>query len=90
MQLWMRQAVLILNKNKYTLDGLNFSFKVQFEDRAKVSTAQMEIRNLAPSTRAALKKGDPVILSAGYRGDVGCIFVGAVAEYAHSLGQQNL
>ena len=37
MQLWMRQAVLILNKNKYTLDGLNFSFKVQFEDRAKVS-----------------------------------------------------
>ena len=85
MQLWMRQAVLILNKNKYTLDGLNFSFKVQFEDRAKVSTAQMEIRNLAPSTRAALKKGDPVILSAGYRGDVGCIVVGAVAEYAHSL-----
>ena len=85
MQLWMRQAVLILNKNKYTLDGLNFSFKVQFEDRAKVSTAQLEIRNLAPSTRAALKKGDPVILSAGYRGDVGCIFVGAVAEYAHSL-----
>ena len=85
MQLWMRQAVLILNKNKYTLDGLNFSFKVQSEDRAKVSTAQLEIRNLAPSTRAALKKGDPVILSAGYRGDVGCIFVGAVAEYAHSL-----
>lgn len=85
MKLWMRQASLTLNKSRYTLDGLNFSFKVQFEDRAKVSTAQIEIRNLAPSTRAALKKGDPVILTAGYEGDVGCIFVGAVAEYAHTL-----
>lgn len=85
MKLWMRQATLTLNKNRYTLDGLNFSFKVQFEDRAKVSTAQIEIRNLAPSTRAALKKGDPVILTAGYERDVGCIFVGAVAEYAHAL-----
>lgn len=84
MRLWMRQAVLILNKNKYTLDGLNFSFKVQFEDRAKVSTAQLDIHNLAPSTRASLKKGDPVILSAGYQGDVGCIFVGAVLDYSHT------
>ena len=57
----MRKAVLSLLL--WTLSLIHiFSFKVQFEDRAKVSTAQMEIRNLAPSTRAALKKGDPVIL----------------------------
>ena len=39
MRMWLRQATLTLGSNQYTLDGLNFSFKVQFEDRAKVSTA---------------------------------------------------
>ena len=39
--------------------------------------------NLSPSTRASLKKGDAVIITAGYKGDVGCIFVGAIADYSH-------
>ena len=55
MRMWLRQATLTLGSNQYTLDGLNFSFKVQFEDRAKVSTAQLEVYNLSPSTRASLK-----------------------------------
>ena len=80
MRMWLRQATLTLGGNQYTLDGLNFSFKVQFEDRAKVSTAQLEVYNLSPSTRASLKKGDAVIITAGYKGDVGCIFVGAIAD----------
>lgn len=84
MRMWLRQATLTLGSNRYTLDGLNFTFKVQFEDRAKVSTAQLEVYNLAPSTRASLKKGDPVIITAGYQGDVGCIFVGAVADFSHN------
>ena len=83
MRMWLRQATLTLGGNQYTLDGLNFSFKVQFEDRAKVSTAQLEVYNLSPSTRASLKKGDAVIITAGYKGDVGCIFVGAIADYSH-------
>ena len=90
MRLWMRQANLTLNKNRYTLDGLDFSFKVQMEDRAKVSTAQLEIRNLSPTTRASLKKGDPVILTAGYEGDVGCIFVGAIMEFSHALDSMDI
>lgn len=75
MRMWLRQAILIIGSNQYTLDNMNFKFEVAFEDRAKVSTAKVEINNLAPSTRAAMKKGDPIILSAGYKGDVGCIFV---------------
>ena len=75
MRMWLRQATLTLGGNQYTLDGLNFSFKVQFEDRAKVSTAQLEVYNLSPSTRASLKKGDAVIITAGYKGDVGWVIV---------------
>lgn len=84
MKMWLRQAFLTLGRSRYTLDGLNFTFKVMFEDRAKVSTATLEAYNLAPSTRASLKKGDTVIITAGYKGDVGCIFVGAVAEFSHT------
>lgn len=84
MKMWLRQASLTLGRSRYTLDDLNFAFKVMFEDRAKVSTATLEAYNLAPSTRASLKKGDAVIITAGYKGDVGCIFVGAVAEFSHA------
>lgn len=85
MRMWLRQASITLGSSRYTLDGLNFTFKVLFEDRAKVSTAQLEVYNLSPTTRASLKKGDPVIITAGYKDDVGCIFVGAVADYSHTL-----
>ena len=84
MKLWMRQANLTIGKNRYTLDGLNFTFKVQFEDRAKVSTAQLEVYNLSPSTRKSMKKGDAVIITAGYKDDVGCIFVGAISDFTHT------
>jgi hypothetical protein len=84
MKMWLRQASLVLGQNKYTIDGLNFAFKVMFEDRAKVSTATLEVHNLSPSTRASMKKGDTVIITAGYKGDVGSIFVGAIADYSHT------
>ena len=58
MRMWLRQATLTLGGNQYTLDGLNFSFKVQFEDRAKVSTAQLEVYNLSPSTSCLLYTSD--------------------------------
>jgi len=32
MSFWIRDATLVLGSNKYTLDGLNFSFEVPFED----------------------------------------------------------
>lgn len=90
MRMWLRQAILIIGSNQYTLDNMNFKFEVAFEDRAKVSTAKVEINNLAPSTRAAMKKGDPIILSAGYKGDVGCIFVGEIADFSHEYGDLDI
>lgn len=33
--------------------------------------------------KGVAEKGDAVIITAGYKGDVGCIFVGAIADYSH-------
>jgi hypothetical protein len=70
-----------LGGSQYTLDDLNFKFEVSFEDRPMTTTARLEIYNLAPGKRATLAKGMPVILSAGYKADIGTIFVGEIAKH---------
>lgn len=83
MSFWLRDATLVLGSNKYTLDGLNFSFEVPFEDSDEPPVATVKMMNLSENTRNGIKKNDPVILNAGYQGDVGCILVGKVAGVKH-------
>ena len=83
MSFWIRDATLVLGSNKYTLDGLNFSFEVPFEDSDEPPVATVKVMNLSENTRNGIKKNDPVILNAGYRGNIGCILVGKVAGLKH-------
>ena len=83
MSFWLRDATLVLGSNKYTLDGLNFSFEVPFEDSDEPPVAPVTVINLSENTRNGINKNDPVILNAGYQGDVGCILVGKVAGVKH-------
>ena len=86
MRFWRQQATLQIGISRYLLDDLRFSFEVMSEDDAGVPICKLEIYNLAPSTRAAVAKGVPVIVNAGYQGDVGSIFVGSVASFSHEEG----
>ncbi len=83
MAFWIRDATLVIGGNKYTLDGLHFSFDIPFDDSDEPPVATVKVMNLSESTRAGMKKNDPVILNAGYRGDVGCILVGNLAGLKH-------
>lgn len=83
MAFWIRDATLIIGHNKYTLDGLDFSFEIPFEDSDEPPVATVTVTNLSPDTRANIKKNDPVVLNAGYVGDVGCILVGKVVGLKH-------
>ena len=83
MSFWIRDATLVIGNNKYTLDGLNFSFEIPFEDSDEPPVATIKVMNLSANTRANIKKNDPVILNAGYQGDVGCVLVGKVAGLKH-------
>lgn len=83
MAFWIRAATLTIGSNKYDLDGMNFTFDIPFEDSDEPPVATVTVTNLSEHTRNSIKKDDPVILNAGYQGDVGCILVGRVVGLKH-------
>ena len=83
MTFWLRDATLQIGGNKYSLDTLNFSFEIPFEDSEELTTAIITAVNLAENTRNNIRRGDPIIVNAGYINDIGCIFVGKVAGLTH-------
>ncbi|MBR1438038.1 MAG: hypothetical protein IJ587_05815 [Synergistaceae bacterium] len=83
MGFWLRYATLTIGNNKYSLDELNFTFDIPFEDSDEPPVATVTVTNLSPNTRANIKRDDPVILNAGYQGDVGCILIGKVVGLKH-------
>lgn len=83
MAFWIRDANLTIGHKKYSLGSLNFTFEVPFEDSDEPPVATVTVTNLSASTRANIKKNDPVVLNAGYEGDVGCILIGKVVGLKH-------
>lgn len=83
MNFWMREASLQIGGKRYGMDDLYFEFEVPFEDSDTLQTAKFKAYNLAEATRKGIKRGDVIILNAGYEGDVGAIFVGQVSACSH-------
>lgn len=78
---WLRSADIQIGNQRYSMDsGLYFSFKIPFEDSEELQSVTFTVYNLNQSTRSGIKKGDPVILNAGYEGDTGCLFVGVIND----------
>lgn len=83
MAYWIRDATLTIGKKQYSLDGLDFSFEIPFEDSDDVPVATVKVTNLSENTRKSIKKNTTVILNAGYEDDIGCILVGKVIGLKH-------
>lgn len=81
MNYWRREATLQIGHNRYSLDDLDFTFKVEFDESEKLTTLECTIKNLSPSSRKSLKKGDIVIVNAGYEGDIGVVFAGELSGH---------
>lgn len=85
----MRQASVQIGGAVYDMDDFYFEFEVPFEDTTTVQTATVKIYNLAESTRAAIERNQPMIINAGYEGDVGAIFVGKISACSHQHSGTN-
>lgn len=83
MSFWMREASLQIGGKRYGMDDLYFEFEVPFEDSDTLQTAKFKAYNLSEATRKGIKRGDVIILNAGYEGDVGAIFAGQVSACSH-------
>lgn len=57
---------------------LTIYFDSEFDDSEKINTTKIKVYNLSDKTIAGIKQNSPVLLSAGYKGDVGVIFEGIV------------
>ena len=84
MEFWIRTATIQLGAKKYSLDELTFDFEVPFEDSEELATATINAYNLSASTRKGIKKGDPVIINAGYEGDMASYSWGKSPAYPTS------
>ena len=82
MRFWERAATLQIGARLYDLSNLFFTFEVPFEDSEELMTATVVAHNLSEATRKGIKRGQVVILNAGYKGDLGTIFVGKVSRAA--------
>lgn len=67
----------------YQMDDFFFEFEVPFDDTTTVQTATVKIHNLSAATRNSIKKDQPMIINAGYEGDIGSIFVGKISACSH-------
>src|SRR5699024_12230730 len=75
-----RSGTLQSGSRRYDMSNLYFEFDVPFKDSDTLGTASITVHNLADATRKEIVKGTPVILNAGYEGDIGVIFTGKVSR----------
>lgn len=73
-----RKVELIAGNKTFDADEFGIYFDVPFSDSAEPNVALIEIYNLKETTTNELKKGLKVILNAGYKNDVGSIFLGEI------------
>ena len=75
----------------YTNDDIDIDFLYDFDDDADNNVSEISLWNVDRDRIGDLKKDTEVILSAGYEGDVGVIFVGKVNDFEtiyHSVDRE--
>ncbi|MGP1567990.1 MAG: phage protein [Peptoanaerobacter stomatis] len=81
MNLFNRQAELIVNGRLYKSDDIDIEFNVPFSTENEIDISEIIIYNLSPSSIASIKKGTAVSLSAGYGKNIGMLVSGMVSSF---------
>lgn len=77
---WMQKAEVLVAGKKFIKDDFEIDFLVNFDDDPEPNISHVMIYNLSDITIALLKKGESLILNAGYEGDVGTILMGTIEK----------
>lgn len=73
----MRKIEVTAGNRLFNSGELTIEFDVPFDDGPDINIADLTIYNLSDHTLAELKKGQQVIINAGYEGDIGAILIGS-------------
>ena len=77
--------VVKLKVGETDITGLDIAFEIEKDENPEPNPCHLEIFNLGPENRAILSKYNrvPVVLKAGYKGQVGIIFQGDMVRVSH-------
>lgn len=75
-----RKAEIILGNRGFKSSEFDFEFDVEFDDTPDLNHADILIYNLSNTTVNSIRNKMPIIINAGYEGDVGSVFVGAIYD----------
>lgn len=77
---WLREIKVNTAGKEFNYPDFNIEFRVEFDDEDEPDTAIVELFNLNPDTENEIKKGNSLVLSAGYREDVGTVLAGVITN----------
>lgn len=79
--------VVELTVGETHITGLDIAFEIEKDENLEPNPCHIEIYNLGPENRATLSKYQhvPVVLKAGYKGQVGIIFKGDMVRCNHVM-----
>ena len=76
--LFLRRAQVLVAGVAIDYPPMSIEFRVDFDDDPEPNMAEVILYNLTADTINRIKKGSPIILNTGYKGNTGTIFVGTV------------
>lgn len=83
MSFYMREIEVMLEDKTIRHPNIDIEFEVNFSDDSEGNTGYIDLYNLSPQTINQIEEGSQIVLSAGYRGNVGQLLP-AVAESVYT------
>jgi len=77
---WIQSIEVIVDQVRFKSSDLAIEFETRFNDKSEPNDGEVKIYNLTDNTTNRVKKGDNIIINAGYREDTGTIFMGVIDE----------
>lgn len=75
-----RKTEVLVAGMRFATPDLTIQFNIEFSDGEELNDAEIKIYNLSKETLNKIKKNQPIILNAGYEGDVGSVFIGGIYD----------
>lgn len=85
MILFDRQATLQIGSKLYKSDDIDIEFNVPFSTENEPDISEISVYNLSPASIANIKKDTKVVLSAGYKNNIGLLISGNVATFKTTI-----
>ncbi len=86
-EFWLREIKVNIAGLEFTYPEFEVQFRVEFDDDDDPDVAIVELYNLKQETENRIKRGEELVLAAGYEGDIGTVLAGKVSQaYAYPEG----